>query len=182
MARRRRLEVQGPLPGTRVLAPTVTVLTNSLTPWLRSRFTVREDGLHADVPRTLLGLVPYGRRQVRMPLERIAAVEVAMALRPERAAACLLLLVVALLAVTGPVRLVLLAGGLALVPLSYIAELQVEVRDAGRERFPICVFARFDVRLVAAATRLEVAARKAGEVAGDAAGGAAGEPGERRVR
>jgi hypothetical protein len=177
MMGRRRPEMQERAPATRLLAPTVTVLTNSLTPWLRSRFTVRDDGLHADVPRTVLGLVPCGRRQVRMPLERSTDVEVTMALRPERVVASLLLVVVALLAVAGPWRLVLLAVGLWLVPLSYIAVLQVDVRAARRERFPICVFARFDVRLVAAATRLEVAAREA-----DGTDGVADAAGEERTR
>jgi hypothetical protein len=189
MTRRRRPVVPGPPPGAEVLAPTVTVLTNSLTPWLRSRFTLREDGLHADVPRTVLGLVPCGRRRVRMPLDRIAAARVAMGLRPGRAVVCLVLLAVALVVVTGPLRLVPLTVGLWLIPLSYVAMLEVAVRDARRERFPICVFARLDVRLVVAATRLEIAARDLGETVdaadtGDAAddGDAADAAGEERIR
>lgn len=158
MAARRQQGIEGSPPGARLLAPTVTVLTNSLTPWLRSRFTLRSDGLHADVPRAVLGILPVGRRRVRVPLERISGVEVAMALRLERALACLALLTVALVGATGPIRLVLLALTLWLVPLSYVAVLQVDVRGARRQRFPVCVFARLDVRLVAAATRLEVAA------------------------
>jgi hypothetical protein len=164
MARRRQHDADGAPSGSGVLAPTVTVLTNSLTPWLRSRFTVRVDGLQADVPRTLLGLVSSGRRRVTIPLERIADVRVAMALQPVRVVTCVLLLVGGL-AVPGPARVALLLVGIWLVPLSYIAVLRVDVRGARRERFPICVFARFDVGLVATATRLEVAARAASAVA-----------------
>lgn len=170
MAPRRQQGIQGPPSGAQLLAPTVTVLTNSLTPWLRSRFTLRSDGLHADVPRTVLGILPIGRRRLLLPLERISGADVAMALRPERAIACLVLLAVAAFAVTGPVRLALLALGLVLVPLSYVAVLQVGVRGARRQRFPICVFARIDVRLVAAAIRLEVAARRASDTTDVAAG------------
>jgi hypothetical protein len=187
MARRRRPErheVPGPSRGPGDLAPTVTVLTNSLTPWLRSRFTLREDGLHADVPRALLGLVPAGRRRVRLPLERIDDIRVSMALYPDRALVCSLLLVGAVV-VTGPGRIALLALGLVLLPLSYVAVLRVDLRDvARRERFPICVFARFDARLVAAATRLEVAARLevATRTGGDAADEVADATGEERPR
>jgi hypothetical protein len=182
MTRRRPQVVPAPQPGAEFLAPTVTVLTNSLTPWLRSRFTLREDGLHADVPRTVLGLVPCGRRRVRMPLDRIAEARVAMGFRPERAVVCLVLLAVALVVGTSPLRLVTLTVGLWLIPLSYVAMLEVVVRDARSERFPICVFARLDVRLVAAATRLEIAARGLGGAV-DAAhtGDAADAAGEGRM-
>lgn len=135
-------------------APTVTIPTNSVTPYLRSRFTVLDGCLLVSEPRTLLGLVPIGRRSWTADLADVRDLRTAWALRPERLAA---LVALVLLARSGPRPLaaVLVALALWLVPLSLIAVLRVEPVHGRVRRFPICLFYRFDIGLVAAIARAE---------------------------
>jgi hypothetical protein len=132
--------------------PPVTIPTNSVTPYLRTRIELTDVALRATGPRTLLGIVPVGRRELEVALADLLDVRVTMTLRWER-----LLLAVALLAgavlASGVLRLLPLALALWLLPLSYVAALRIESRQA-RHDVPICLFYRFDVGLVAIAARL----------------------------
>jgi hypothetical protein len=137
-----------------VLAPTVTVPTNSATPYLRSRFTVLDDGLHVDVPRTAIGLVSLGRLRRHLSFDRLADVRVGMALLPLRAIAVVALATTAAL-VPGLARWAAVLLALWLVPLSYVAVVKVSTVDGRRWRHPICLFYRFDLGLLVAAVHQE---------------------------
>jgi hypothetical protein len=84
----------------------------------------------------------------------VGDLRIAWALRPERVAALVALMV---LAIAGSRLLapVLVALSAWLVPLSFIAVLRVEPLHGRVRRFPICVFYRFDVGLVVAIARAE---------------------------
>jgi len=144
----------GPASAARPAAPTVTIPTNSVTPYLRSRFAVLDGRLVVSEPRTLLGLVPMGRRSWAADLGEVGDLRIGWALRPERVAALAGLVVLAL-AGPRPLAPVLVALAVWLVPLSFIAVLRVEPVDGRVRRFPFCVFYRFDVGLVVAIARTE---------------------------
>lgn len=135
-------------------APTITIPTNSVTPYLRSRFAILDRCLVVSEPRTLLGVVALGRRTWVADLAELRDLRTAWAVRPERATAIVAL---AVLAVSGPRALapVLVALAVWLVPLSFIAVLRVEPIHGRVRRFPICVFYRFDLGLVVAIARAE---------------------------
>jgi hypothetical protein len=137
--------------------PPVTVTTNVFTPYLRSRFGLHQDRLLVCAPRTFLGLLAIGRREVSLRLVEVRGIRVEMRLRAER-----LVVLLGLLAVTAEasggwwgLRLALAALAAWLVPLTYIAVLSIETEDGRRLRFPVCWLHRFDVELFARAVRAE---------------------------
>jgi hypothetical protein len=124
------------------------LMTNSLTPWLRTRLDVDGEQLVLDAPRAVVGLVPTGRVRRTVALRDVLAIEVGWQVVPIRVGVVVLLAAAA--ALLDPpswlgVGLVVASAWIAL--LSVVATLRIRLRD-GRIVTPICAFQRRRARRI----------------------------------
>lgn len=126
------------------------LMTNSLTPWLRTYLDVDGGDLTLDEPRTALGIVPTGRTRHAVALNDVTSIEVTWRSYPGRAAVALLLLgVAALLAPPTWLAVAFVVVAVWLIMLSFVAAMRVDLCDRRPLVVPICVFQRRRARRIA---------------------------------
>ena len=126
------------------------LLTNSLTPWFRTRVDIADGVLRLDAPKAALGIVPTGRARASMPVADVAEAHVGWRTHPERFAVAVMLLVgTALLDPPRWLAVAVVALAVWLIVLSRIAVLVIDARDGRSWALPICVLARERARHVA---------------------------------
>ncbi len=141
------------MPGRTVAhhAAHYVLLTNVLTPWLRTRIDVTGGVVTLDAPRAILGILPIGRDRTTIPIGRVETVRIGWRAVPARLALSAALVAAAIVA--DPPRwlaVALLALGAALLFLGAITVLRVTDRQGPVLDLPICFFARPRARRVAA--------------------------------
>jgi hypothetical protein len=64
-----------------IQAPPITIPTHQLTRYLRVRVSVVDHQLQWDVPKTLLGVMPMGARQVMIPVGEVQSIDMGRTVR-----------------------------------------------------------------------------------------------------
>ncbi|MFC2177140.1 hypothetical protein ACFLRH_01855 [Actinomycetota bacterium] len=118
----------------------VSLITNGVTWYLRSALESDTSVLHISTPRTLLGFLPIGTKQLDSDLNAVARAAIGVKVFPDRLLVAIALASIALLANLGTIGTVVLAiATVAMLLLSVIAVLRVELTDGSRCIVPVCL-------------------------------------------
>ena len=130
-----------------VQAPPIRVPTHNLTRYSRTTVEVSDNTVRWEVPRTILGLVPVGTRQVAVPVDDVVSIRVGRAVSPLR-------LVIGLAGVILPwfflpwwASLPLLLLGLWIVLVALGPQLMLATQDGKTHRAPVCFGHQLDAEL-----------------------------------
>ncbi len=118
----------------------VSLITNGVSWYLRSRLAVGRAGLTVATPRTVLGLVPVGTRRLEAPLGDVEAIALGVGIRLDRLAAAGLLTAAL---VTGRLErlpaVFVGVGAIALVLLGVHAAMKIRLVDRAGLDVPVCL-------------------------------------------
>ncbi len=116
-----------------------TLRTNTVTFFARSRVRLTPDRLELDVPRMLLGLVPFDRIRSVHPLSEIADIRVTTEIHPARLLIAAGLWAAAVAAPLGTVlRIAVIALAFCFFFVGIIKALRLDDRSGGRTSVPVC--------------------------------------------
>lgn len=144
-------------------APPIRVPTHGLTRYLRATVEVTAGVVRWVVPRTLLGLVPIGNREVAVPIEQVEGIRVGKAIRPFRLATGLALAVVPWPYLPWWAAAVLLLLGIWVVLVALGPQLMLVTHNHKTHRTPVCFDHQLDAELYVAAVEDLVAASRRSE-------------------
>ena len=117
--------------------------TNTMSFYLRSRVVLDAHALRATTHRTILGLVPVGTRTWDVPLERFAAVRIAVVVHADRVLVAIGLVGAAAFAgLPGLAAVALVAVAAILLFLGIALGIRIDEREGGRFTVPVCVLQR----------------------------------------
>ncbi len=118
----------------------VSLITNGVTWYLRSSLELDDSALRISTPRTVLGFVPIGTRQLESNLHGARRAAIGVKVFPERLIVAVVLALIAVLANLGTAFTVVFAvATVAMLLLSVIAVLRVELNDGSRFIVPVCL-------------------------------------------
>ena len=122
-------------------APTgVSLITNGVTWYLRSSLELGGSALRVSTPRTLLGFLPTGTRRLDSDLDAVRRAAIGVKVFLERLVVAGVLASIAVFANLGTVGTVAFTiGAVAMLLLSVIAVLRVDLRDGSRFIVPVCL-------------------------------------------
>lgn len=135
-----------PAPGTASLPP-MTLPQHGLTRYLRVRLAVADGSLQWALPRALLGIVPLGVRQVRVPLGDVRSARLGMVVRPLRLLAGVACIAVPLILTLWWLAVPAALLGLWVILVSFGPHLEVVTRTGARHRAGVCFGHRIDAEL-----------------------------------
>ena len=144
-----------PKPGTRAATtqtlPVIIVPTHGMTRYLRVRLGVADGVMEWQVPRTILGIVPFGVRRVAVPVASIRVVRIHRTLRPVSAVAGLACIALPIAVQWWWLVVPFCAGGLALIAISVGPRLEATTARGRTYRADVCFGHEFDADLYAEA-------------------------------
>jgi hypothetical protein len=118
----------------------VSILTNGVTWYMRSTVAADGDRLRATTPRTVLGFLPTGMKQLDEDLRDVARIAVGTKLYPDRLAVALGLGLLAWLVDLGALGTIIVAfAAVGMLLLSFIAVLRIDVRSGRSFLIPVCL-------------------------------------------
>jgi hypothetical protein len=122
-------------------APTrVSLITNGVTWYLRSSLELGGSALRVSTPRTLLGFLPTGTKQLDSDLDDVTRAALGVKVFLERLVVAGVLAAIALFANLATVgTIVFTIATVAMLLLSVIAVLRVEMNDGSRFIVPVCL-------------------------------------------
>ncbi|NNC93085.1 MAG: hypothetical protein HKN80_11420 [Acidimicrobiia bacterium] len=118
----------------------MSLITNGVSWYLRSRLTVDRGQIEGTTPRTILGLVPVGKSRFIIDLSDLTDVRIATKLNPDRMIVATILGLAAVLGGFGPVATLLCTvGAIAFLLLGFIAVVRLAARDQPVVAVPVCL-------------------------------------------
>jgi hypothetical protein len=111
-----------------------------VTWYLRSSLALDGSALRVSTPRTVLGFLPIGTRQLDSDLDNVARAALGVKVFPDRLIVAAGLALIAAFGNLGTIGTVVLAiATLAMLLLSVIAVLRVDLDDGSRFIVPVCL-------------------------------------------
>lgn len=80
-------------PAANLDAPPILVPAHNLARWVHAKLAVRNGVMRWEVPRTILGIIPVGKRVMEVPTSEVLGIRVGRTVRPMGAGAGIALIV-----------------------------------------------------------------------------------------
>ena len=128
-------------------APPIRVPTHNLTRYLRATVEVSDHVVRWAVPRTILGVIPVGLRQVAVPVDDVASIGVGRTVRPLRLLVGLAGAILPWFFLPWWASLPVTVVGLWIVLVALGPQLLLTTRSNERHRAPVCFGHQLDAEL-----------------------------------
>lgn len=129
----------------------MVVPAHSLARWIHSTLEVREGVMRWEIPRTILGIVPLGRRIIEVPADSVASIGVGRAVRPISAVVGAAIMVVPFLFGWGWWAALTVPLGLWIVLVALGPQMAAVTRTGPTHRANVCFAHQIDADLYMAA-------------------------------
>lgn len=132
-------------------APPITLPVHGLVRYAHARVEATEAAVRWELPRLLLGVIPFGVRRVVVPVGDVRSVTVGRAVRPFRLLVGVALMVAPWFFLAWWAALLMLISGLWVALVSLGPQLLLVTRSGTRHRAAVCFGHQIDAELYIAA-------------------------------